>query len=232
MTCSIHQPQYLPWLGYFDKMARSDVFVLLDNVQFKKNEWQNRNRIRTANDPGWQWLTVPVLHDHGQAIHEVTFNPSVDWRRQHRTALESSYSRAPYFKEYWPRLRGLYETEHASLSDLNVAGVRVLAEMLGIKTKIVLASALPVTSEKTRRLIDICRAVGADTYIAGAGAEAYMDFGEFRASGETLKVQQYQHPVYDQFRARTPEQFVSHLSVVDLLFNAGPEAGRMICARG
>ena len=219
MICAIHQPQYLPWLGYFDKMRRADVFVLLDNVQFKKNEWQNRNRIRIANDPGWQWLTVPVLHDHGQGINEVKLNPSVDWRRQHVAALESSYARAPYFKECWPRLRPLYDREWNTLADVNSAFVRELAALFGITTRIVLASEFSVTTEKTRRLIDICRAVGADTYLAGAGAENYMDFDEFRASGLQLDIQQYQHPVYPQLWAKTPEQFVSHLSAVDLLFN-------------
>ena len=108
MICAIHQPQYLPWLGYFDKMAGADVFVLLDDVQFKKNEWQNRNRIRDAQ--GWQWITVPVLHDHGQRINQVKLNSVVDWRGQHIRAIELNYKKSPFFASYWPRLKPLCRT--------------------------------------------------------------------------------------------------------------------------
>ena len=221
MICAIHQPQYLPWLGYFDKMARADVFVLLDNVQFKKNEWQNRNRIRTPNGDGWQWLTVPVLHEFGQNINEVKLKSTEDWRGYHIRALEINYSRAPYFKKFWPILRSLYEREWASLGELNVACVGTFKDILGIKTKLVLASTLPVATTKMQRLVDICRCVACDTYIAGAGAEAYMDLDAFRASGLTLEIQHYEHPVYPQLWARTPGQFIPCLSVVDKLFNCG-----------
>jgi hypothetical protein len=231
MLCAIHQPQYLPWLGYFEKMARADVFVLLDNVQFKKNEWQNRNRIRTANPPGLQWLTVPVLHCHGQRINEVKLNPDVNWRLQHRKAIEMSYARAPFLAEFWPRLRPVYDREWASLGELNIAVVKLLAELLGIRTKIAIASELPVVSEKTARLIDICRAVGCDTYLAGAGSAEYMDFGLFQSSGIKVDVQDYKHPVYPQLWPRGGAGFLSHLSVVDLLLNCGPKSLPMILGR-
>lgn len=226
MLCAIHQPQYLPWLGYFEKMARADVFVLLDNVQFKKNEWQNRNRIRTSQ--GWQWLTVPVLHNHGQLISEVKLNADVDWRQQHRKAIEFSYKKAPFFAEYWPRLSPVYEREWATLGELNIAVVKLLAELLGIRTKLVVASALPVTSEKTQRLIDICRSVGCDSYLAGAGCAAYMDFELFRSSGVGVEQQDYKHPRYPQLWSRAGEEFVPYLSVLDLLFNCGPGSLQII----
>ena len=97
MIVSIHQPQYLPWLGYFDKIERSDAFVFLDNVQFKKNEWQNRNKVKT--DQRWQWLTIPVIHKFGQKINEVKINNTVRWGKKHLTALLNHYSKAPFFKE-------------------------------------------------------------------------------------------------------------------------------------
>jgi len=100
MIITIHQPQYLPWLGYFDKARQADVFILLDDVQFKKNEWQNRNRIRTAQ--GWQWLTVPVLHDFGAKINGIKINNKISWRANHQKAIELNYGKAPYFKEYFP----------------------------------------------------------------------------------------------------------------------------------
>lgn len=226
MICAIHQPQYLPWLGYFDKMRQSDVFVLLDNVQFKKNEWQNRNRIRTSGGEGWQWLTVPVLHDFGQAINEVKLNPNVDWRGQHVRSLMTNYARAPFYKEYWPSIAAIYDKEWSSLGELNIFVVRLFAQLMGIKTKIILSSELPLTSVKTQRLIDICRLAGCDTYLAGAGAEAYMDFELFKSSGLNMRIQQYDHPCYPQLWCTEQQPFISHLSVVDWLFNMGSSAAR------
>ncbi len=98
MIVSVHQPQYLPWLGYFDKIERSDIFVFLDNVQFKKNEWQNRNKIKTSE--GWQWLSVPVIHKFMQKISEVKINNTVWWGKKHLNALVTNYSKAPFFKDH------------------------------------------------------------------------------------------------------------------------------------
>ncbi|MBF0619125.1 MAG: WbqC family protein [Candidatus Omnitrophica bacterium] len=231
MICAIHQPQYLPWLGYFEKIHRSDVFILLDNVQFKKNEWQNRNKICTPNPPGWQWLTVPVLHDFGQNINEVQLNPAVAWAGEHVRAIEMNYARAPYFKEIWPALRPLYDATWPNLAALNSAFVQKIVAILGIKTRLVTASSLAVSTTKTERLVDLCRAVGCDTYLAGAGCAEYMDFELFKASGITVEVQLYTHPVYPQVWAHTPEAFMPHMSVIDLLFNAGKDSLKILAER-
>jgi hypothetical protein len=231
MLCSIHQPQYLPWLGYFEKMARADVFVLLDNVQFKKNEWQNRNKIRSSNEQGWQWLTVPVLHDFGQMISEVKLNPSVGWRAQHLRALELNYSKAPHFAQYWPEIKKIYEREWTTLGELNIEVVTLLARLLGIKTKIVVASLLPIGSAKTQRLIDICKHLGANQYLAGAGCADYMDFDLIQSSGIEVLTQHYEHPKYPQVWSKGEGDFVSHLAAVDLLFNVGPDALAILSAK-
>ncbi|MBF0486229.1 MAG: WbqC family protein [Candidatus Omnitrophica bacterium] len=222
MICAIHQPQYLPWLGYFEKMSRADVFVLLDNVQFKKNEWQNRNRIRTSQ--GWQWLTVPVLHDHGQLICDVKFNSSRHWREDHVRAIELNYKKAPFFDVYWPRLRLIYEKDWKALGELNIALVTLLAEFLGIATEIKIASKLNVSSEKTQRLIDICRARHCDTYLAGAGCAEYMDFAAFKVAGIKVDVQSYNHPAYPQLWTGADVGFQPFMSVIDLLFNCGEKS--------
>ncbi len=219
MICAIHQPQYLPWLGYFEKMARADVFVLLDNVQFKKNEWQNRNRIRSSQ--GWQWVTVPVLHDHGQLINEVKINPSVNWRAQHVRSIELNYMKAPFFKEYWPQIRPLYDEPWTGLNALNITLVKRLAGLLNIQTRLVLASEIAVASERTQRLIDICRELGCDTYLAGSGCAAYMDLELARASGLKVDVQAYVHPVYPQAWGRGGDDFYPYMSTLDLLMNCG-----------
>ncbi len=218
MRVTIHQPQFLPWLGYLDKIDQADLFIVLDTVQFKKQEWQNRNRIRTAT--GWQWLTVPVLQRFGQRIDEVRINGTVSWRAQHLRALEMHYARAPYRDRYLPELRALYERPWSGLSELNVAVIRWLLGSFGITTPIRLASEWAAREDATDRLMDLCRAVGATEYLAGAGADQYMDKARFEASGVRLEMQLFRHPAYRQLY----EPFEPNLSAIDLLLLQGPDA--------
>lgn len=219
MLCAIHQPQYLPWLGYFDKIDRADVFVLLDDTQFKKNEWQNRNRIKTSQ--GWQWLTVPVCHHLGLQIREVEPNSKVKWQRKHWQALLSNYGKAPYFREYADRLEAAYHREWANLAELNAFFIGELCDMLGMGAKLITSSTLPGDKGvATEALVNICSAVGADAYLSGAGGHDYVEEGRFQEAGISLSYQDYQHPVYPQLFG----DFVSHLSVVDLLLNCGPSS--------
>lgn len=235
MKVTIHQPQFLPWLGYLEKIARADLFVVLDQVQFKKQEWQNRNRIRTADE--WQWLTVPVHQRFGQRIHEVHVNRQVDWRRRHLRALALHYAKAPYRDLALAGLRRLYETDWERLVDLNLAVIRWLLETFQITTPVRLASELSLRDQPTDRLIDICRAVGAATYLAGPGAEQYLDRPRFERSGLRLELQRFQHPVYIQCY----DPFIPGMSALDLLLMEGPSGfrklvieesvnGRIVCA--
>jgi hypothetical protein len=194
MIVAIHQPQYLPWLGYFDKMLKADVFCYLDSVQYKKNEWQNRNRIRTAQ--GWQWLTVPVRHRFPERIDAVRIDDSSNWRRKHLEALKTHYRRAPYFEAAIESLAEVYERRWESLSVLNLELIGRLRQMLGLAGKrAVLASTLTCTEEPTERLIDICQALGGDTYLAGPGAAHYMDGARFEQRGLRVITQAFEHPV-------------------------------------
>jgi len=218
MLVTIHQPQFLPWLGYLDKIDQADAFIMLDTVQFKKNEWQNRNRIRTAK--GWQWLTVPVLQHFGQRIDEVLINPTAAWKAQHLRALDMHYARAPYRNRYLAQLRELYAAPWNKLSDLNEATVQWLLEAYGITTPVHRAADYAARDEPTDRLIDLCRAVGATQYLAGPGAEHYMDTPRFESSGVRLNLQVFHHPIYRQVY----EPFEPNLSALDLLLMQGPEA--------
>ena len=222
---TLHQPQFLPWLGYLDKIDRADLFIVLDTVQFKKNEWQNRNRIRTAD--GWQWLTVPVLHHFGQRVQEVTINPTAAWREQHLRALEMHYARAPFMNQYLPTLRAIYTQPWTRLSDLNLAVIRWLLQAYGITTPLRCASVMVAREEPTDRLIDLCRAVGATRYLAGPGADGYMDKPRFEASGVELEIQEFLHPKYGQMY----EPFEPNLSAIDLLFCVGPDALNQLRSR-
>ena len=222
MTVAIHQPQYLPWLGYFDKMDRADAFVLLDNVQYKKNEFINRNRIKTS--AGWQWVTTPVRYRFPERIDEVPINNAVNWRRQHAQALLTNYGKAPHFAAYRAFFDDLYAHPWERLCDLNVGVVRGLAALLGIRREMPLASGWALSDDPTGRHVDICRRVGADTYLSGAGGQNYLDLGQFDAAGIRVEFQDFAHPAYPQ-RFGPFEPF---MSVVDLLFNCGEESLEII----
>ena len=182
MLVAIHQPQYLPWLGYFDKMLKADVFCYLDSVQYKKNEWQNRNRIKTA--AGWQWLTVPVTYRYPQRIGEVGIDNRSDWARKHLQALSTNYRRAPFFEKYFPAIEAVLSRRWESIAALNLSLIECLREILGIADKpAVQASRIKASDDPTDRLIDICQSLGADSYLAGAGAAGYMDLEKFRQRG-------------------------------------------------
>ena len=223
MIVAVHQPQYLPWLGYFDKIRCADAFCVLDNVQYKKNDWQNRNRIKTAG--GRQWLTVPVHYRFGQVISSVRINSSVNWRHKHLQALVSNYSRAPFFKDYIEIFEQAYTRDWDLLSELNIFFIEKLRAALALPPiPIVRASQLALSDDPTDRLIDICRALNADTYLSGQDGIKYMDLERFRQNDVQVIIQDFNHPVYPQLFG----SFQSHLSVVDLLFNCGVDSLRRI----
>lgn len=222
MIIAIHQPQFMPWLGYFDKMDQVDAFVLLDNVQYKKNEFQNRNRIKTPQGP--QWLTVPVSYQFPALINEVTVRTGDPWRRKHVQTLVANYAKAPYWTDYAESLQTLYADELASLAAINRASVAWLQRELGIETPLVVASEMDLSEEPTQRLLDICKALGASRYLAGVDGRKYMELNRFKEAGIEVVFQDFEHPNYAQLHG----EFTSHLSALDLLLNCGPESGKIV----
>jgi hypothetical protein len=213
LIVAVHQPQYLPWLGYFDKIRRADIFCYLDSVQYKKNDWQNRNRIKTSQ--GWQWLTVPVRFQFPEKICDVKIIPMVNWRKKHLQALVTNYRRAPFFKQYIEVYEQIYSEDCERFK-----------EALGLSQKpAITSSQLNLRKDPTDRLIDICKEVKADTYLAGQDGIKYMDLERFKENGIEVIIQDFKHPVYPQMF----NDFESHMSVVDLLFNCGPESLGKIC---
>lgn len=226
MLLAVHQPQYIPWLGYFDKIDRADVFVILDNVQYKKNEWQNRNRIRTSE--GWQWLTVPVTFNFPENINQVKVNNKVNWKKKHLKTLSMNYSAAPHFDSYMKFLDSTYSKDWDNLCDLNVHLIKYLVKVLGIKTPIFLASKLKLPYnpiDASDRLVAVCQYFGSDSYVAGIGGKDYMNFRKFSDAGIRLVFQQFNHPSYQQ---RYNTRFEKNLSIVDLLFNCGHDSMKII----
>jgi len=226
MLVTIHQPNYMPWAGFFHKWLISDAFIILDTVQYHKNEWQNRNRIKTAN--GAQWITVPVSYRMPQTIQQVEI-ASPNWARKQISAIEQAYAKAPYLEDYWPELRELLSKPWSHISVLNVAVIRLLGNMLGCHTPLVLASEMKtISTDPTERLISLCRELDGDAYLSGREGRGYLETEEFCEAGVDLWFQEVEAPHYPQLHG----PFISHLSVIDMLFNLGPATPEMILQMG
>ncbi len=217
MRCAIHQPQFLPWLGHFQKIAMCDVFVFLDNVQFQKNEFQNRNRIPTQQGP--KWLTVPVSYDFGDPIQTVRIGSDTPWRRKILGTVTQAYLKTPHFGVWFPGFEALLQGAYEGLSAINRASVLWLMACFQIRTPVILASTLPACQDdRTGRLVDICRLVGATTYVSGSLAQRYLDLAQFSNAGIEVAFQHYNHPVYPQTHGG---EFLPYMSAIDGLFCAG-----------
>jgi hypothetical protein len=217
-TVAIHQPQYLPWVPYCDKADACDVFVYLDTVAFQKNGVQNRNRIRTAAGDGW--LTVPVHVRRDTRLSDVTI-AGQDWGRRHSRALRQGYARAPH-AALMADLLPLLERPWTHLVDLDVAVTEWLFDRLGVRSRRLRASSLgPLDGAKTDRLVAICRALGATTYLSGPGARAYLEPERLEAAGIRVRFHEYESRPYRQHDARA---FRPDLSAIDLVLSTGPEA--------
>ncbi len=216
---AIHQPQYVPWLPYFDKIDAADVFVYLDNVQYQKNGVQNRNRVKTAGGP--VWLTVPVHASRRLSIQRTPIAGD-RWVRKHVATLLQSYARAP-FRDWVEDLSVLLERPWTNLSDLDVAVTEWMCDRLGLTTPRIRASSLgPIDGRAQDLVIGLCRQLGARTYLSGPGARAYQREQEFGKAGLRLEYQVYQPPAWPQCHPALG--FLPSLSALDLLLNVGPSA--------
>ncbi len=222
---AIVQSSYVPWKGFFDLIGQCDEYVIFDSVQYVKRHWHNRNRIKTAN--GVEWLTIPVVSKgrFEQPIDEVAIEKP--WAEKHWRALELAYKRAPFFEQYAPAIKRWYEVadKKTLLTDVNAVFLKGICKTLGMKTKITRDSAYPTKGVKTERLLGIVRAAGADRYLSGPSARAYFDEATFKAAGVTPEWMNYDgYPEYKQLHGG----FEHAVSVLDLLFNTGPDALRYL----
>lgn len=225
MIVSINQPAYLPWLGYFDRIAKSDLHVVLDHVQFEKNSFTNRNRIRTKT--GSAWLTVPLLTSGrfgNLAIDSVEIDARQPWARKHMQALRSSYSRAPHFEEHAAFMEEVYTGDWPRLLPFAWKITEYLLQAFGIERKIVFSSSLSIEGKKDELVVNICRALGASTYLSGPLGKDYLNEKAFHDHGIKLAYHNYSHP---QYRQAFPG-FESHMAAVDLLFNLGADSLKIL----
>lgn len=225
MKVSINQPAYLPWLGYFQRIAVSDLHIVLDHVQFEKNSFVNRNKINSKT--GSVLLTVPLLTS-GKfgdlPINTLEFAPNQKWRKKHWASLQGSYRRAPFFEQYAPAYEALYATDWESFSPMVLAFLKQHLSDLEIETPILRSSGMSVEGRKSDLVLNLCKGEDADVYLSGALGRDYLDEELFRSAGIEVEFQDYQHPEYKQIQ---PE-FLPYMCILDLLFNHGPDSRRIL----
>lgn len=220
MRCAIMQPTYLPWAGYFNLIATVDVFVFLDDVQFEKQSWQNRNRVLVAGLP--HFLTVPVRRKSlDQLILEIEVDDTHRWREKHTRLISESYAKRPFGASLKAIIDLIANREFRLLADLNMTIILSIAERLDISTRFVRASELNVTGSRSERLVSIARHFNCETYLSPPGARAYLEAdGVFPNRSVHLAYHSFEQQPYPQNAPR----FISHLSIIDVLANLGPEA--------
>lgn len=236
MRAVVLQPMYLPWMGYFGLIEQADTFVFYDDVQFVRDSWQRRNKIRVPEHDGdFRWLTVPVEKDFGQRINEVEIKYGEDdWREEHWEEIRRAYGdesvpygpeSAEYFDAFADEVRGVYDERWERLVDLDTAIIEHVTDLLDLdRPEFVFSSDLEAGGEKTERLIAVLEEIGAEEYVSGPAARDYLEIEPFRDAGIDLYWHEFDHPEY----AQQYDCFVSHLSVIDALFNVGEGAADLI----
>ena len=228
MRVAIHQPNFLPWLGWFDKLARADIFILLDSVPHQHTGSNHTNRVQILAQGVPRWITVPVVRGAPQRrrIDGLRIAEDGVWRRKLRSTIAQAYARAPFFAETMPLVDHVLGAGGDRLCEMNIAGILAIAERLSLLPgRMVRASTLPADGGGTDRLVALVRAVGGDAYLMGGGAEGYQEDVKFAAAGIRLHRQDYHQPTYRQPGGKP---FVAGLSAIDALMNCGPDTASMV----
>ncbi len=221
MIVSINQPAYLPWLAYFHRIAASDLHIVLDHVQFEKNSYTNRNKVRMKK--GWCWLTVPVKTTGkfpNLYISRLEIANQSDWTKRHWATLKLNYGKAPYFTQHAPFLEKVYTQRWDYLADLMREITNYLLDAFGIKTRLLYSSNMNTGGQKDELVLNLCKAVGANVYLSGPLGRNYLREQAFEASGIKVVYHSYVHPVYPQVYPG----FEPGMSAIDLLLNHGPNS--------
>lgn len=221
MKVGIIQSSYIPWRGYFDFIDDVDLFVFLDDVQYTRRDWRNRNKIKTPQ--GLLWLSVPVAFSRNVSqinIEDVEIDYSQKWVKKHINSIKHCYSKAKYYRRFASNFFEQISKEYTTISSLNVAVCKWVLEQLNINTKTRLSSEIYSVGSKTNKLIDILSSVKADTYLSGPSAKKYLDLSQFESAGIKLEFKTYRYLDYPQLHGR----FEPFVSILDLLFNCGAES--------
>lgn len=222
-TICIHQSDFAPHLGFFDRLLHTDHFILLDNVQFIRRGWQHRDRIKTRKGSGWLTLSLQ-RGDYHQRISDVRLAPDDRWRDENLALLRECYENAPYFDLIYPQVEAVYRAEHERLIDFNMALLDMALHLLRIEVQMSFASAYSVASSSSQRLLELVLAVQGDNYLTGPGSRDYLDEALFVRSGVKVSWQDFRHPTYSQLHGN----FEPMLSCLDLFFNCGNDAALVL----
>ncbi|MDD7885177.1 WbqC family protein [Flavivirga sp. 57AJ16] len=219
MTVSILQSNYIPWKGYFDIIAMSDIFVIYDDVQYTRRDWRNRNLIKTS--AGVKWLTIPVIQDD---YHQKICDTKIlggNWKKKHMGTLQMNYAKTPCFKDFREAIFQVYDTPTDNLSEINKKFIEVICEILDINTEIVDSRTLNLKGDRQERLIQACKSLNADTYLSGPSAKSYIQPDFFIENSLNLEWMDYSN--YKEYNQLYPP-FEHGVSVLDLIFNEGTHA--------
>ena len=227
MIVCIHQPNYLPYLGFFNKIKNSNIFVIYDVAQYVKDRFDNRNIIKTAT--GIQWLTIPLQEKDSylKRFYEVRLPPDDFWKKNHLKSIEINYRKSKYFTKYYPQFLKIFKKNYVYFADFSVDVIEFLLKSFGINTPTVKSTNLQLDLKKksTDMIIQILNKVNANEYLAGTSGKKYMDTAALKRAGIKVKYQHFKHPIYTQL-FKSP--FVKDLAAIDLLFNEGPDAKKYI----
>ena len=221
---AILQSNYIPWKGYFDLIRQVDLFIFYDEVQYTKNDWRNRNKIKTQQ--GAQWLTIPAGTDLSRKIYEVEIKDPM-WKKKHRKTIEMNYRKAPFFAQYEHLLDALYQNDITNLSQYNQTTIELLTRELGCETQFIDSRTLNAGGDRTERLVDLLTKVEARQYLSGPSAKDYIEPELFDAAG--IELQYIDYSGYAEYPQLYPP-FEHAVSLLDLLFNAGPDAANYLKA--
>ncbi|MFC1718247.1 WbqC family protein [Candidatus Poribacteria bacterium] len=219
VKAAIIQSAYIPWKGYFDIIHDVDVFVFLEDVQYTKQDWRSRNKIKTID--GTKWISVPVIGGIDKMIYEARIDYARDWRRKHRDTIHHSYLSAEYYDDCKESILGVYDSKYETISELNISATKKISALLGISTDFVNSRDLNTSGTKDDKLIEICQKIGADHYLSGPTARDYIVKEKFEEASIELEFKDYsEYPTYNQLWG----EFDHYVSVIDLILNCGEKA--------
>jgi len=209
-------------MGFFKKIESVDEFVFLDDVQYERGDWDNRNYIKTPE--GKMFLSIPIYNNKGEKLNKVKIVNSLNWQKKHKISIETNYSKTPYFKQYWSQIDEILQKKWEKLIDLNFALIDFFNLSLDITTKTIKSSELKIHSSSTQKLVDICKKLNADTYLSGEQGRNYLNEDLFEDEGIKVIYEKFEHPKYNQIYG----DFIPNMAVIDLLFNEGPNAAKIL----
>jgi len=220
----IHQPNFFPWLGFFEKISKSDVFVFLDNVQYSHRSWTNR--VQIVNQKKSSWITCPVKHTGKyQTIREIKIDDNQPWRKQITKIIKINYLKSDFFSENFQFVSDMIERQESMISGYNTKNIKAICDLLDIKTKFILQSDFSTSKKATELNIEITQYVGGTDYICGSGSRNYQDDKKFSENKIMLIHQDFVHP---QYRQKSQSEFIGGLSVIDALMNCGIDGTKKI----